>query len=295
MRQTFIKVISFLFILLAVISIIIGVTDCLPCSTNYIGIASAFGTLAGAILVFSTLEMQRKSLNEEKYKNEIERFDSRFYPILSSFRSDASNMEIKGEFISAKGKGAILYYKGERAFMAARNMINGLNSFLCDISIKGFDKEELESVLHDYNEIAETLYEEFPCMDDIEQNEKERREYIKSIQIPYLAEKMGINKDDRIEYQQKNREARESFLLNKFIEYQSATLGKYIQSLRFILQIINTIESEKERTIYYQHVSCLIGKEESEFLKCFSNYNLITDMLKYISNLGLSINVKEDV
>ena len=92
-------------------------------------------------MVFSTLEMQRKSLNEEKHKNEIERFDSRFYPILSSFRLDASNMEIKGEFISLKGKGAISYYKGERAFMAARNMINGINRFYAVCLLKRFDKD----------------------------------------------------------------------------------------------------------------------------------------------------------
>lgn len=75
------KVAAILFIVAAIILCLLGITS--HCN-NYTEIASVLATLVGGILVFSTLEMQRQSLNEEKKKNKISRFDSRFYPILSS-------------------------------------------------------------------------------------------------------------------------------------------------------------------------------------------------------------------
>lgn len=99
-----------------------GITNNLPCWIDYIGSASALATLAGAILVFSTLEMQSWALNEEKNKNDVARFDSRFYPILSSFRTDAANMDIFGDYISPRGIGAKLSDKGEKAFAIAKSI-----------------------------------------------------------------------------------------------------------------------------------------------------------------------------
>ena len=277
MRLVSIKVIAFLFVIIAVVSIIAGVFGYIPCTYNYIGIATAFGTLAGAILVFSTLEMQRKSLNEEKHNNEVERFNSRFYPILSSFRTDASNMEIIGDCLSLRGLGTTISYKGERAFIAARSMINGLDRCLGDKSFTEFDKEEFEATLHNYSDILDALNEDFPCPDDLDKTEKERREYIKSNQVPYLIDKWEITKDDKIQYQQMDIKERESFLLDTFIKHQSTTFSKYIQSLRFILHIINTIKIETDRKEYYQHISCLIGKEELLFLKVFKEFDIVTN------------------
>ncbi|MBR4925990.1 MAG: hypothetical protein IKZ61_09595 [Prevotella sp.] len=275
-----------------------GVLGCIPCTFNYIGIASAFGTLAGAILVFSTLEMQRISLNEEKHKNEVERFDSRFYPILSSFRTDATDIDINGDCLSPKGIGTTVSYKGERAFVAARNMINGLNKCLGDKSFTEFDRDEFEYVLHNYSDILDALYENYPCPDDLDKTEKERREYIRSNQILYLVDKWGITKDDKMKYQQMNSIERESFLLATLIDHQSTAFSKYIQSLRFILHIISAIEKETDRKEYYQHVSCLIGKEELEFLKCFSEFDIITDISygqREKTDLGLSFNEERNL
>lgn len=117
-----IKGTAFLFIVIAVIVLIMGITNNLPCWIDYIGSASALATLAGAILVFSTLEMQSWALNEEKNKNDVARFDSRFYPILSSFRTDAANMDIFGDYISPRGIGAKLSDKGEKAFAIAKSI-----------------------------------------------------------------------------------------------------------------------------------------------------------------------------
>jgi len=190
---------------------------------------------------------------------------------------DASNMEIIGDYISPKGIGTTLFCKGERAFTAARSIINGLQKYLCDKSLKGFDKEEFDAVLHNYSDMSDALCEDFKWPDD-DNIEKEQKEYIKSNQVPYLADKWGITKDVKENYLKMGCKERESFLLDILIDHQSATFSKYIQSLRFILQIIGAIDSEKEKANYCQHVSCLIGKEELEFLKYFSEFNIITDI-----------------
>ena len=279
MRQVIIKFFAILFVLLSVTSIGIGITGCLPNPSNYLEIGSTLGTLAGAILVYSTLEMQRKSLNEEKHRNEIERFDSRFYPILSSFRTDASNMEIKGESLSPKDIGATQSYscKGETAFAAAQRIVMGLYRYLCDKSLKMFDKEEFDADVRNYFEMSDASCEDFFCPDD-DIIEKESNEFVKSSQVPYLADKWGITKDVKEGFLRMDCKERESFLLKTLLDHQSATLSKYIQSLRFILQIIGAVKSEKEKAYYIQHVSCRIGKEELEFLKCFSEFNVITDI-----------------
>ena len=278
MKLKFIKLIAILFIIVAVASIIAGVLGFIPYIYNYIGIASALGTLAGAILVFSTLEMQIKSLNEEKCKNEIERFDSRFYPILSSFRTDASKMEIIGDCLSPTGTGKTLTFKGEKAFTAAKSIINGLNKCLVDKYVMDFDKDEFDIALNNYSDILDALNENLSCIDDIDKTEKERREYIRSNQVPYLIYKWGITKEEKKQYQQMDSKARESFLLDILINQQPTTFSKYILSLRFILQIIKKIKIETEKKIYYQHLTCLIGKEELEFLKYFSEFDIITDI-----------------
>ena len=278
MRLHIIKGIAILFIIVAVVSIFAGIIGYLPCSIDYIGIASAMGTLAGSILVFSTLEMQRKSLNEEKHKNEVARFDSHFYPILSSFRTDASNMEITGDCLSIRGIGTTLSYKGERAFAVAKSLNNGLNRWFCDKSFTVFDHDEFEAVLKDYSNMQDYIEEDFPYPDDLDKIERQRKEYINSNQVLYLVSKWGITKNDKMKYQQMDSKSREVFLLSILLDHQSATFRKYIQSLRFILQTISAIEPETERKDYYQHVSCIIGKEEHAFLKCFNEFNIITNI-----------------
>ena len=82
-----IKVVATIFIVAALVFSVSSLY-CQCYTTVLIGISTTLATLAGAILVFSTLQLQQKALQEEIRKNETSRFDSRFYPILSSFRMD---------------------------------------------------------------------------------------------------------------------------------------------------------------------------------------------------------------
>lgn len=272
-----IQIIAFLFIILTAGLLVAEITGGVSCVTHKIQIATVLATLTGSILVFSTLEMQRKALNAERSKNEVERFDSRFYPILSSFRTDASNMKIEGEFISPKGIGVKSSYVGDNAFIAVRSMTNSLKRCLNDSSFKEFDKEEFDTVIDNYYKIFEALDDEVSFNDDeIDRVSKEKKEFIKSTQGAYLIYKMGISKEERENYRQILDEDKESFILEKLIEYQSSTLRKYIKSLRFILQIAGKVKDDGERKDYYSHISCLLGKEEIKFLNCFHEFDILT-------------------
>ena len=82
---------AILCVLFAVASIILSF-KCSNQSDIFTGVSVTFATLAGAILVFSTLNLQRKSLEEEKRKYETSRFDSKFHPLLSSFRMNGKRL-----------------------------------------------------------------------------------------------------------------------------------------------------------------------------------------------------------
>lgn len=113
---------EFLAVGLALVSFVsIVLAFACPCLHEQFGnTAITFATLAGAILVFSTLEIQRKALHEEKSKNDVSQFDSRFYPILSSFRKDAANLEIFGDYLSDNGIGVRKIYKGKMVLKPPR-------------------------------------------------------------------------------------------------------------------------------------------------------------------------------
>ena len=120
-----------------------------PCARDQYGtVALVLATLAGAILVFSTLEIQRKALQEDKSKNDESRFDSHFYPILSSFRKDAAEFEIRGDYLSDDGLGVRKSYQGEKGFRAARSMTRGVKKFLKDKDFIKFDGEDLDIELN---------------------------------------------------------------------------------------------------------------------------------------------------
>ena len=177
--------------------------------------------------MFSTLEVQRNALQEEKSKNDESRFDSHFYPILSSFRKDAAEFEILGDYLSDDGLGTRKSYKGEKGFMAAKSMTRGVKKHLKDKDFIKFDREDFDIVLEEYSKIFDALYDDFPQKEEIEQVEEERRQFIKTQQIPYLMLKMGITKEEAEEYKQKEEKEIESFLLEKLVEYQSAVLSSY--------------------------------------------------------------------
>lgn len=239
--------------------------------------AIACATLAGAILVFSTLEVQRKALQEEKSKNDELRFDSHFYPILSSFRKDAEDFEILGDYLSQRGSGVRKSYKGENGFSAAKSMTRAIKKYLKDKDFIKFDREDFDIDLEEYSKILDALYDDFPRIEEIEQVEEERRQFIKSKQIPYLMFKMGITKEAE-EYKQKGENEIDSFLLEKLVKYQSATLSKYVKSLRFLIHIIDDELIESKRTKYFMHIATLLGHQELEFLKCFHEFDKITSV-----------------
>lgn len=96
------------------------------------------------------------------------------------------------------------------------------------------------------------------------------------MQVPYLIYKWNISQKERDSYRQLGEKEKDVFLLEVLMKHQSTTFTKYIKSLRFILQIVSSLKDEQDKSIYYSHISCLIGKEELGFLKCFSEFNMIT-------------------
>lgn len=251
-----------------------------PCLHEQLeNIAIAFATLAGAILVFSTLEIQRKALQEEKSKNDISQFDSRFYPILSSFRKDAADFEIVGDYLSDDGIGVRRSFKREKGYEAAKRMIRGIKKYLKDKDYIKFDREDFYIDLEEYSKIFEVLDDDDPSQKNmIKEIEKEKKDYIKSQQVPYLLTKMGITKEEIEEYKQKGEKEIESFLLEKLDEYQSSALSKYVKSLRFLIHIIDDELIESKRTKYFMHIATLLGQQELEFLKCFHEFDTITSV-----------------
>lgn len=130
-------------------------------------------------------------------------------------------------------------------------------------------------VLEEYSKIFDALDEDYPLHDDVMEEEEEKmKEFIKTKQVPYLMSKMGITK----EYKQKEEKEVDVFLLEKLLEYQSATLSKYVKSLRFILHIIDKESKESQRSIYLLHIATLLGQQELEFLKCFHEFDIITSV-----------------
>ena len=271
---------------LAVIFIIIAITCivfsflCEYYSVSYIAISSTFATLAGAILVFSTLDIQRKLLEEEMTKNEISRFDSKFYPILSSFRMDAANMENKLDRIKEKGKGSgteysSLYY-GDNAFYINRKLLELLSSSIRKDSFEKFDAENIQIELDEINKKEVYLLDNCYPDEEIDKVVEEKTKFLHSQQASFLLHKYGITKEIWQEYKDADEQVLISFLLNKMLSYQPTILSKYLEALRFILHIINKIPKEIDKRDYYLNVSCQMGKEELLFLKCFKEFDILT-------------------
>ena len=277
MLQMIIIIITLFSIIITVGLLVAEAKGWIACITNKTGIASVLATLVGSILIFSTLDMQRKALNVERNKNEVERFDSRLYPVLSSFRTDASNMKIAGDYISPRGIGVKSSYVGDNAFIAATSMTNSLKRCLNDSSFKEFDKDEFDTIIDNYYQILEALDNDFLFNEDeTDRVSTEKKDFIKSTQGAYLIYKMGITKVERESYRQMIGEDKDAFILEKLIEYQSSTLRKYIKSLRFILQTVGNVKDDSERKNYYSHISCLLGKEELKYLGCFREFDILT-------------------
>lgn len=246
-----------------------------------IGISTTFATLAGAILVFSTLDVQRKVLDEEISKNYYSLFDSRFYPILSSFRMDAANMENVVNQIREKGNGYGQTYSssfyGDTAFYNNRKIAEMLYDNIRKDIFNHYDADDIRIELEEIGKKEIYLYENNASEEEIDKVMKERINYLHLQQPGFLFYRYGITEDNWQQYKEADEQVLYSFLLKKLLDHQPTILSKYIQTLRFILHIIDDIPNKKDRKDYYQNISCLLGKEELLFLKLFNEFNIITN------------------
>lgn len=269
-------IISVLFIVVAIILCLVDLTS--QCD-NFVGIASVFATLAGAILIFSTLEMQRQSLLEEKKKNFISRFDSRFYPILSSFRSDAINVEVIRHYIAPKGKEIGMERKmpsnGDKAFYIANQILETLQKSIRENTFMGYDHEDISIELSEMDKKEETLEERGASEDELEKIFQERHDFLHSQQNPFLLHIYGITKEVKERLSRLDCDGISSFLLVKLLEKQPPTFTKYIRTLRFLIHIVEQL-TVLERSEYYLNVYSLLGKNEMDFLKNFKEFDSIT-------------------
>lgn len=242
-----------------------------------------FATLVGAILVFSTLELQRKALEEEKRSHCSSLFDSKFHPLLSSFRMDAANMEIIADFLVQKGKdygkGTKNSYHAEMAFFIASKIVEALKEGIKDQSLKAFDSEELGYELNEFRNRLDALDEEYhgEYTEFHEAVEQERRTALHSFQKPYLLSVYGVTGDVKASYCNVDDETLTLFVLDRLVCNQPTLIGKYIQTLRFMLHIIDGLTNDIDKRDYYLYISCQLGKEEQSFLKHFIEFDRITN------------------
>jgi hypothetical protein len=273
-------ILAITFIVFAVSCIVLAFI-CKNSSTTFIGTSTSFATLAGAILVFSTLDMQRKALEEENSKNNYSRFDSRFYPILSSFRMDAANMENTLERIKEKGKGYGFPYCssfwGEKAFFINRKILETLYINIKKNTFEVYDAENIRIELDEIGKIETSLMDDWASEDDLDKIYKKRVDYLHSQQGGFLLYKYGITKEVWEKYKNAEKNELISFLLDRLLLYQPTILSKYIRGLRFMLHIIDDIPKKLDKKDYYLNISCLLGKEEMLFLNCFEEFNIITN------------------
>lgn len=108
-----------------------------------IGVSMTFATLSGAILVFKTISLHNKSLEEEKRKNIIQRFDSQFFAILSQWRNDALQVKFTTKYLDKKLNGRINHLEsiGENAFSIAKSTLNTIYNTISNKNAIIFDYE----------------------------------------------------------------------------------------------------------------------------------------------------------
>ena len=274
-------------ILTAIVFVILSFFSCDRLSDVFVGTSVTFATLASAILVFSTLELQRKSLEEVKKNNKTSRFDSKFHQLLSSLRMDATNMEIVADFLVQNGKNlgreTKMSYQRAKSFFIASKIVEALKEGIKDKSVKAFDAEELGYELKDFRDKLDILDEEYygEYTEFHEAVEQERSTTLHSFQKPYLMSVYEVTGKEKALYCNADDETLTSFVLGRLVSYQPTLIGKYIQTLRFMLHIIDGLPSEIDKRDYYLYISCQLGKEELQFLKHFNEFDRITNTSHY--------------
>lgn len=271
------KNIAIAFIFLAILCIVISFLY-IQCgfTTWLIDVALVLATISGTLLVYSTLELQRKALNEEKTRHKLENFNAHFYPLLSSFRDDALKVEIIADVIGKNRRYEKKVCKGFQAFSWASAIVIRLKNGLKNAIIE-FDPDMFSEEIKQYDDRSESLNENpLTSEDDVDKLDEDRSEYIKSQQIPYLMHKWGIKKDELENCKNMGNSQQNEFLLNLLLEHQPMMLAKYIQKLRFMLHFIEKESVESEKAVFYSHVSFLMSPEERNFLMCFEEFDQVT-------------------
>lgn len=269
---------AILFVIVAILCAVLSIM--FNCHALYIvSLASVFATLSEALLVFSTLNIQRNVLEEEITKNELSRFDSRFYNILSSFRMDAMSIEIIADFIGTKEKNKGLEshqtFRGDGAFSIAKQIVEALNKGIMDESLREYDNEDLNIELHNIFMIEDNIFDS--ASDDMLNDlEVKKQKYIKGFQIPYLLYKYDINHEEKSTLASFESNKLKAIILNKLEKHQPSIFAKYIQTIRFLICIIEQLPCNIDKNKYYSHISCLLCKNEHDFLNLFKEFDKIT-------------------
>lgn len=268
--------------MIAIVFIGAAIILCFASFPCYVKVASVFATLAGAVLVFSTLEMQRQSLEEEKRRNRNFRFDLRFYPILSSFRTDATKIEISRDYLVQRGVGLghekQITYIGEKAFYVGIDIIETLLKGIRDKSFVDYSQEEIAVQLSEINRKAESIDEAIAISEDFESLDKERHNVVSSQQIPFLLFNYGISREVKERLSNIDQDKICSFLFDKLLEKQPSTFIKYVRTLRFLMRIIEENVSPTERGEYYLNICCQLEENELMFLRHFKEFKDITNV-----------------
>ena len=225
--------------------------------------AIVFATLSGAILVFATIRLQQQALEEEKQKNQRDRADAQFMPLLSSLRIDAGQIGFIFDTIGPQGKEIRYNSTGEIAFKHALQAFEHMFEHIRNYNFQGYDKEVfMAEYKNACNYPDETHYDSW-IVDNVD---KEVEKCIKGWEVPYLIYKHNITKDNYEEYKKKDDICLRDFILKKMKEYQPTTFNVYLQKVAFLLKFIGK-QSHDTAEDYYEQFSSYLGKEEYAFLK----------------------------
>ena len=255
---------GFLFIMVAILALFVPWENPRLCVENS-DVAMVFATLAGAVLVFGTIWLQHKSLEEDRERNRYDKFNTQFMALFEPFRMNAGKFAFLVDRIGKQqlNEEKIITY-GENAFgyalIAYRMMFRYLKG-------ENFEPYEYDVVRNEY----ETIVSNYPPEDQndtlIIKNVDEKIKLFKArIQYPYLLSKYDIKKEDYEEYRGKEDKMVKEFILGKMKVYQPAAFGVYFQRAELINQLINGMPTDIKEDYSKQLMSSL-GKEEKSLLE----------------------------
>lgn len=270
-------ILSILCIVLAVVALFVPLfcPNLLPWS---LGASTTFATLAGAFLVYKTLETQRKSLDEERNKNAIEKFNTMFHPLHSAFRDAALQFTFYEDFLEIQESSCECsrVLKGEEAFEAANRMLCSLFGSLKDDAVGLFEYNSFK-VNQEYTKQLDEL-RAFPYVDDSTITKQyERIKGWLSAQTPgFLCSKYNITADDYNRLKGEQDDIVTEFLLGKMEERQDNSYKKYFHILNHLLKQVADSKEIHDKSNYYNHIRSFLGSAESQFIAQIKLYQCLT-------------------